>query len=363
MICHFCETKLDEDHAYTFDDIVMCEDCYHERTVVCDSCGTVLWREDAVEDGDADLCLCRRCYEDNYETCEHCGHIIRSEDAYYVGDAPYCSECYDEISERSIHPYSYKPSPIFYGTGPLYLGVELEIDRGGEDSGNAEQLLDIGNLREERIYCKHDGSLGDGFEIVSHPMSLLYHRECMNWEDILHTAVSLGYLSHKTTTCGLHIHCSRSFFGSGWREQENSIARIVFFVENHWNELVKFSRRQEAQLDRWASRYGISENTQITYQKTKNHSKGRYVAVNLENDDTIEFRLFRGTLNFNTFLATLELVDEICRQALRLSDYETEHQSWGDFVLSIPEDKKELLSYLKAKRLYVNETDTEGDDF
>ncbi|MEQ2617621.1 hypothetical protein AAAT94_10640 [Intestinimonas aquisgranensis] len=39
---------------------------------------------------------------------------------------------------------------------------------------------------------------------------------------------------------------------------------------------------------------------------------GRYICVNLQNSDTVEFRMFRGTLKTNTLLAALELVDRIC---------------------------------------------------
>ncbi len=47
---------------------------------------------------------------------------------------------------------------------------------------------------------------------------------------------------------------------------------------------------------------------------------GRYAAVNLCNYSTIEFRLFRGTLKINTFIATLQLVNEICNVAVSMSD-------------------------------------------
>ena len=38
--------------------------------------------------------------------------------------------------------------------------------------------------------------------------------------------------------------------------------------------------------------------------------------MNLTNDDTIEFRMFRGTLKFNTLIATLQLVDRVCDVAI-----------------------------------------------
>ena len=89
---------------------------------------------------------------------------------------------------------------------------------------------------------------------------------------------------------------------------------------------------------------------------------GRYVAVNLENTNTIEFRLFRGTLRYKTFLATLQLVDEICFYAIRLSDKEMEELSWSDFVSRILPNKHELVEYLKYKRLFVNEAVIESEE-
>ena len=236
------------------------------------------------------------------------------------------------------------------------MGVELEIDDGGEYSENAEKILGIGNRTDNHIYCKHDGSLDEGFEIVSHPMTLEYHLNEMNWSEIMDKARNMGYNSHIAGACGLHIHVNRNAFGERNEEQEAAIARIVYFVEKHWNELLKFSRRTEETMRRWASRYGISHNTEDTYKKAKDRRMGRYVAVNLDNFNTIEFRMFRGTLMHSTFAATLQLVSKICELALCLSDYELERLSWSDIMLNLDKEKyPELISYLKSKRLYVNE--------
>ena len=37
----------------------------------------------------------------------------------------------------------------------------------------------------------------------------------------------------------------------------------------------------------------------------KGYHGGRYTCVNLQSRDTIEFRMFRGTLKYNTLIATL----------------------------------------------------------
>ena len=80
---------------------------------------------------------------------------------------------------------------------------------------------------------------------------------------------------------------------------------------------------------------------------------GRYTCVNLQNRDTIEFRIFRGTLKYNTLIATLQLVDRICDAALHLSDEEMKALSWTTFVAGCPQP--ELVQYFKERRLYINE--------
>ncbi len=362
FVCSFCGKELTEDTAHEFSGRVMCSHCFELRTSICNHCGKVMWKDRAY--GDNDILICETCFENYYSTCEDCGRLLHNDDAYYFdeSDYPYCRQCYDKINSYAIKSYNYKPELIFYGSGDLFIGVELEIDKGGESNENAKVLLDIANQSWEHIYCKHDGSINDGFEIVSHPMSLDYHINRMNWEEVFNEAVSMYYRSHQTSTCGLHLHVNRSAFGDSEEEQEDVISRIVFFVENHWNELMKFSRRSEATMNRWASRYGISTTAKDTYKNAKDRCMGRYVAVNIENIDTVEFRLFKGTLCYKTFVATLQLVYEICRFAIQMTDKGMESLSWSEFVSKLPDEKTELIEYLKAKRLYVNELTEEGED-
>lgn len=354
-ICSVCGAEIVGDDVCEFDDKVMCMECFEGGTTTCDCCGIRIWSDDA--QGDSGVTLCSRCYEYTYTNCEGCGRLISNDDAMYEdeSDYPYCESCYERIIKSAIKSYNYKPEPIFYGLGNLFMGVELEIDKGGECVENAEKILRTANNSNEHMYCKHDGSIENGFEMVTHPMTLEYHLNNMNWRDILNKTIELGYRSHNTQTCGLHIHVNRSAFGKTYDEQETVVSRVVYFVENHWNELLKFSRRTEENINRWAGRYGIMTTAKDTYKNAKDKRMGRYVAVNLENYNTIEFRIFRGTLNYKTFIATLQLIDEICFNAIQLSDKEMEGMSWSSFVTMILPKKAELIEYLKAKRLYVNE--------
>ena len=197
-------------------------------------------------------------------------------------------------------------------------------------------------------------ALEEGFEIVTHPMSLSYQLQQIPWEQICKGAVDLGYTSHQAGTCGLHVHVSRLAFGETEEQQDTAIARVLYFFEKHWEELLKFSRRTQHQLDQWASRYGYKEQPmEILDHAKKGYHGGRYTCVNLTNRDTIEFRMFRGTLKYNTLIATLQLVDRICDVAIYLSDDELKALSWTSFVSGC--QAPELVRYLKERRLYVNE--------
>ena len=220
-------------------------------------------------------------------------------------------------------------------------------------------MLDIANAEGEKIYIKCDGSLDDGMEIVTHPMSLDYHMNHFCWDKLTVHAIKLGYRSHQTSTCGLHVHVSRDGLGETYEEQEATISRILYFTEAHWNELLKFSRRSEYSMNRWAARHGYDHDPKKLLDKAKS-DRNRYTAVNLCNAHTVEFRLFRGTLKLNTILATLQLVNHICELAYRLTDHDLQTMAWSEFVGYIHEP--ELIQYLKERRLYVNEpTEMEED--
>lgn len=198
-------------------------------------------------------------------------------------------------------------------------------------------------------------------ELVTHPMTLDYYMNFMPWDDILDEAKHSGYLSHKTKTCGLHIHISRKAFGDSELEQECTIARLLYFIEKFWPELLRFSRRTESQINHWAARYGMKLSPKEVMDCAKYYCPGRYMAVNLMNRSTVEIRIFRGTLKLNTLLATLQMVNAICDVAVFTSDEELQALSWHKFLDRIMEP--ELVQYLKERDLYKNEPIlTEEDD-
>jgi hypothetical protein len=379
IVCKHCERLLEiGDNYITHDGDHYCEDCFDDLLTFCDNCGCVEFRDDMVyyeareeyycpdcaDDllrtcsdcgelvhrnstyGTANGSVCRWCYEDHYITCADCGEVIHIDDSRYDDEDEeyYCEDCYHDHQNKAIHDYYYKPAPIFRGTAPRFLGVELEIDEAGEDNDNARRLLDIAG---DDIYCKHDGSLNEGFEIVSQPCSLDYHLHTLPWDEILHEAVGMGYRSHDAGSCGLHVHVSRLAFGDTYEAQEEAIARVLYFAERNWEQLLRFSRRTQYQLDRWARRYEAraDETPADLLHKAKN-TCDRYRAINLTPSHTIEFRLFRGTLNETTFYATLELVDALCEYCINTTD--SKALNWHSFRQTVTRFEM-LCEYLQKR--------------
>lgn len=354
-VCDVCGREYPQSELVSYRDLMLCGECLRTETTVCSCCGERIWADDNESDGDTPLC--GRCYDRSYTTCTDCGRTIHQDDAYYIdedSDEARCTLCHcRRTAGRVIHDYYFKPEPLFYGKPDRFFGVELEIDNGGEDNTNAEEILRIANREHKLVYIKHDGSLNEGMELVTHPMSLDFHLTQMPWAEILAKAKDMGYQSHQAGTCGLHVHINRTAFGDTEEGQEEVIGRILYFFEKHWEELLKFSRRSQKQLRRWADRYGLKEHPKQVLDIAKG-SQERYMCVNLTNYHTVEFRMFRGTLKLNTLIATLQLIDRICDCAVNLDDEEIKDLSWTTFVSGCAH-LPELVQYLKERRLYVNE--------
>ena len=167
--CGLCHARHPAEELYPFDSLELCGTCLNERTVLCSSCGERIWAHDNA--GSESVPLCQSCLDDHYTHCCGCGALLRESQACYedwdeYDESPYCPDCFDSRREVPIRDYYYKPEPLFYGEGPRYFGVELEIDGGGEDRSNASALLNLVNRNGEYLYIKHDGSLDDGLDLV-----------------------------------------------------------------------------------------------------------------------------------------------------------------------------------------------------
>ena len=217
----------------------------------------------------------------------------------------------------TIRRYNYIPDEWIYHntkeeTNPLYLGVELEVDKGGESEIVSDYITD--KLGGENCYVMHDGSLSDGLEITTFPCSLNYHKS-LCYKELFKDLVRKGYKSHNTTTCGLHVHVDRKYLGKTNTEIDLTIAKILYLMEKHWDNVGIIARRKNSN---YANRYGEEYTNKdsslfnvLTVAKMDAMQGYKYRALNLIHENSIEFRLFKGTLKYESFIATLEFVSNL----------------------------------------------------
>ena len=186
---------------------------------------------------------------------------------------------------------------------------------------------------------KHDGSLSCGFEIVTHPGTLAHHMYEMPYRHIFSKCLKAGFRSHDVNSCGLHIHVGRTGLGSNEEERERTIRKVVVLMNRYWDEITRFTRRTDSQLSNWAAKnyisgYRLDATITDAWAESRipicNTHDDRYVAINCENEATIEFRVFRGTLKRDTVIASIQLCWNICKYAMSHSWDEIQHSVWLD---------------------------------
>jgi hypothetical protein len=214
---------------------------------------------------------------------------------------------------------------------------------------------------DKHLYYNRDGSLGNnGFEIISlpHTEKALYE---INWEEVLRQLIGNGFTSHNNKRCGLHMHVSRQLFGETEEERTNNIAKMVMFYEIFWEDIRRFSRRTESQVNSWARRY--CEDSTPTEDNCKSiagsRSNGRYRAVNLNNAQTVEFRIMRGSLKYSTFMATLDFLITTAKNSLYIDwNNINDKNAWLEGI------NDTTIEYMKTRNCfgYTNNQEVEEGD-
>lgn len=273
--------------------------------------------------------------------CYNCGrHIEYGYEVYMDGDA-WCEDCYEEWNTRyplkGYHEH-HMVNPIIFTTGKendkLLLGVELEVNSKGNEYVDTDELNDIAGdlfnyVPKNFIGIEEDGSIDNGFEIITQPASFEFHTSIKKeYSAAFRRLLESDMRSHNTNCCGLHIHFNRDYFAGN---EDLYTTRLLYLVEKFWEEITKFSRRTNYSINRWCSRYNGTPEQMI--KESKDGVLGRYYAINLLNENTIEFRIFRGTLKLNTFIASLQLVEtmvKVCKNATSIE--ELQDLRWEDLL-------------------------------
>lgn len=267
--------------------------------------------------------------------CAECGETISfsANVMGYENGERLCRSCLEYRNSLKIKNYSYKPTPIFYGNNEdkeyktIYLGIEWETEpknRYNCDNKNEtiRDFLKIWNTKDKQVfYAKEDGSLGNGAEFVSHPMTLNYIIKNKNkFKECCELLKNNDFRSHDGGHCGIHIHISKNAFGNSASEIEKNVNKLILFTEFYKKELETFSRREDYGYCQFLSKSGAYSNYSDSIYKKLNtdiikkyKDYDRYLVVNTKNKNTIEIRVFRGTLEYTSLMAIFEFVNNLVK--------------------------------------------------
>lgn len=299
--CAICEGASDYSQRETLCNESICSECA-EDWLACTDCGRFTEYSGLLTTTSNGRDVCDRCRDRNYHTCYECDETIPDGEYCDCEDDSggcTCSSCtgdYDDDESDSygvVFGYDYKPVPVFHGEGPLYLGLELEVE--ASYLSRDDCTLIARNALDELGYLKSDGSLTHGFEIVTHPMSHEYAASSFPW-GMLDQLARSG--ASADDTAGLHVHVSRDAFAG-----PAHVYRWLKLIYRNEDNVTAIARRRSEQ---WAP-FSASDRENV-----KDYAKGsryadRYAAVNVTNDATFELRVFASSLDKREVLAALDL--------------------------------------------------------
>ena len=246
-------------------------------------------------------------------------------------------------SKTYIHQFNYVPKYIKHfmpgesEDTTLLLGAEIEVGGNNNISSDNDknstvkkciQIMNGSDSDEENlIYSTHDSTVQIEFDTM--PCSLEFHKNKMNYREMFEYLDKEGYKGHDCKTAGLHIHTNRNYLGKSRISQELVISKILYILEKFNDEICVIARRDNEYSEFVGSKK--EENSLVElYGKYKDH--GKRAALNLQHKDTIEFRMFKSTLKYETFILTLEFVKDIIDYAKSASIEEIELIKWADLM-------------------------------
>jgi len=250
----------------------------------------------------------------------------------------------------------YEPSEYSHPFAIDALGIELEVDRRDVRShSDLRSMSYLGTIAvlgtylgsmSNSLFYGHDSSLHAGIELKSEPRALSTHQR-YPWRQILELLSWLGWKSHDIRTCGLHVHVNRDALSTpGWK-------RVAKFVYSFPRELQRLARRHSRSYACFISFGDLIFNSDIDCRISLavDNPDTRYRPINFTGSRTVEFRLWRGTLNYDTFMARIELTHAIvkfadnCLTSERSGLYPP--SAWDDFCDYVNSNP----SYSKASNL------------
>ena len=205
------------------------------------------------------------------------------------------------------------------GVPLLYLGAEIEAQvRNGTSVEAASQA--VHGWMDDYAIMMRDGSVVNGFEIVTAPATLDFHvggsggefgqGKLFSFDEKMGGPARL-LRAFNTDCCGLHVHVSKNALTA------LDITKILMFVNCSANSdfIERISGRRP---NRYCNR------TEVEYSKedilagrgslfkSVSNARQKYSMVNIGKPHTVEFRHFRGNVRAHGVFRAMEFVESLC---------------------------------------------------
>lgn len=370
--CSFCSTELSQNSWYQFiGDKISCETCYKTNYKVCRICGKTHLKTDMapteINFRGENISVCKKCADSQFKVCPCCEKLHYKGDLTKHGNEFYCHECFIARFDtcpvcHAIWPkgivvnkiwagqavvcndcfgwwgpilrYEHTDYLEIFGKNPHLYGIELEAEVGDrvrtKRGGKAQEILDL--FPAKFLVVKEDGSVRDtcGFEICTAPADFKYQKKA--WAHFFSKRPT-NLVSYKTDKCGLHIHCARKELTL------LTIGKMLVFVNDAANKPFV-----ECIAGRSANNYckiQKKKHGDCLRPQGRGRHEDRHEAINLMNRNTVEFRIFKGTLKPQSFFKALEFCDALIHFCMLGNNGISYCKSVPNFIKYVEEHKKD----------------------
>ena len=349
--CYECGSKILKKHAYYLDiwDKYLCEDCAKKEYLICKFCKKAFesWQRIIIlENGE---CICEKCKEEQLFRCEKCKEYFEFNEVVFVGEF-YCIDCYKEKYNvdsnmycgmidfgkckyygKCIGGWNCHRNDIWdvYGAKfktplwePKTLGkndsipirVELKVDICEYELSPKTQeeikfllemsrkypntkygkikyvlmqslVVELSRILKDNAYYRVSNYLSEyGFEIVSCPCSVEYHKKNINWKEAFELIEKYGYTVPK------EYEINGPSLVLSLNRKDVDVEKLKKYFKENWKKIGKT----------------VELNSKYFGPQSMFVSK-----------DTVELKMFKGTLDVEKFYKILETVAKIVEYTKR----------------------------------------------
>lgn len=359
--------------AEGLNDTSMCPPSDVDEYTTCLDCGEYYFKSVAFKLKKITGYNCWNCYQSNVRLCENCS-VVSTKKMHFVHingnqEVQVCHDCLGKFEKciqcnslwniiplvngrcinclpNLIHDYMYKPDAILYNTNSdkiatPYFGIELEVEMKPEQ----KKLMHVIAARFQKdidklAYLKKDSSIANGFEIVSHPMTLNFWNTNADafWNAL--KKLTKHCESWSVDNCGIHVHVGRTTF-----ESNAHIAKFMAFINNNRLFSAFIAERYNAKQ---APFMDLTNSTTALNIASCTTPIDRHTAVNVQKTlPTVEVRIFKGNMRKRKIMKNIEFVHAVQSYTKKATFEDMAVKDFIAFVAGEQITYPNLYSYIK----------------